>query len=165
MARVAKITPELYVKLRKELGSNLQVCKHIEMDESNFYKWKKRHQQEIDRLMTGNDSPVSLCQDKTVATDMIQRILKALKKETTIAQLSTDFDVSRRVMQAYIDDLIEQGYAIESRNDTIRLCRTVAPQENLHEEEWKGEKVIRFGVVSDKHFCSKYQQLTLLNKL
>jgi len=135
------------------------------MDESNFYKWKRRHQQEIGILMAGDDSPVSLCREKPVATDMTQRILKALKKETTIAQLSTDFDVSQRVMQAYIDDLIEQGYAIESRNDTIRLCRTVAPQENLHEEKWKGEKVIRFGVVSDKHFCSKYQQLTLLNKL
>ena len=139
MARVAKITPELYVKLCKELGSNRKVCKHTGMDESNFYKWKKRHQQEIDRLMTGDDSPVFLCEDKPVTTDMTQRILKALKKETTIAQLSTDFDVSRRVMQAYIDDLIEQGYAIESRNDTMRLCRTVAPQENVHEEEWNGE--------------------------
>lgn len=165
MAARAKITPELYVKLYKELGSNRKVCKHTGMDESNFYKWKKRHQQEIDRLMTGDDGPVSLCQEKPVATDMTQRILKALKRETTIAQLSIDFDVSQRVMQAYIDDLTEQGYAIENRNDIIRLCRTIAPQENFHEEEWKGEKVIRFGVVSDKHFCSKYQQLTLLNKL
>ena len=147
MAARAKITPELYVKLYKELGSNRKVCKHTGMDESNFYKWKKRHQQEIDRLMTGDDGPVSLCQEKPVATDMTQRILKALKRETTIAQLSIDFDVSQRVMQAYIDDLTEQGYAIENRNDIIRLCRTIAPQENFHEEEWKGEKVIRFGVV------------------
>ena len=163
MARVAKITPELYVKLRKELGSNLQVCKHIGMDESNFYKWKKRHQYEIDRLMTGNDSPVSLCQDKTVATDMIQRILKALKKETTIAQLSTDFDVSRRVMQAYIDDLIEQGYAIENTDGIVRISKILIPQENVHEKSWRGDKIIRFGLCGDNQIGSKYTQLTYLH--
>ena len=111
--------------------------------------------------MAGDDSPVSLCQEKPVATDMIQRILKALKKETTIAQLSTDFDVSQRVMQAYIDDLIEQGYAIESRNDTIRLCRTVAPQENLHGRMERREGYSALGLYRTSIFALKYQQLTL----
>lgn len=163
MARVAKITPELYVKLRKELGSNIQVCRHIKMDESNFYKWKKRHQQEIDRLMTGDDGPVSLCQEKPVATDMTQRILKALKKETTIAQLSTDFDVSQRVMQAYIDDLTEQGYAIENTDGIARISKILIPQENVHEKSWRGDKIIRFGLCGDNQIGSKYTQLTYLH--
>ena len=163
MARVAKITPELYVKLRKELGSNRKVCKHTGMDESNFYKWKKRHQHEIDRLMAGSDSPVSLCQEKPVATDMTQRILKALKKETTIAQLSTDFDVSRRVMQAYIDDLIEQGYAIENTDGIVRISKILIPQENVHEKSWRGDKIIRFGLCGDNQIGSKYTQLTYLH--
>jgi len=97
--------------------------------------------------------------------DIRQQILKALSKETALSTLCDYFSVTPRVMQAYIDDLAEQGYVIENRDGILSLRRTVIPQENIHEETWIGEKVIRFGVVSDKHFCSKYQQLTLLNKL
>lgn len=49
------VTPEEYVRLFRELGSNRKVIRHLAIDESNFYKWKKRNQSEIDRLMTGGE--------------------------------------------------------------------------------------------------------------
>ena len=97
------------------------------------------------------------------APDIHQQILKALNKEVALSALSDSFKVTPRVMQAYIDDLMEQGYSIGNRDGILFLCRTVIPQENVHEETWNGEKIIRFGVVSDTHLCNKCQQLTHLN--
>ena len=36
---------------------------------------------------------------------------------------------------------------------------------NKYTNEWNGNTVIKFGVVSDTHLCSKYQQLGMLNEL
>lgn len=49
-----KITVVDFVRLYKELGSVRKVIRHVNMDESNFYKWKKRHQDEIDALPAVN---------------------------------------------------------------------------------------------------------------
>ena len=98
--------------------------------------------------------------------DITQSVLKALDKNMKpLPEIAKQLKTTPRILQAVIEDIKEQGYVVEEVNGIHRLARTIAPQENIHSEDWHGEKVIRFGVVSDKHLCSKYQQLTLLNKL
>ena len=43
------------------------------------------------------------------------------------------------------------------------LVTTVEPTTCEHTDDWDGRRVIRFGVASDSHLASKYQQLTHLN--
>lgn len=104
--------------------------------------------------------------EKTIEADMHEVVLKALGKNTkTLDELAGQLKITPRVLTAIIEDIKEQGYVIDEVDGVLRLAKTIAPQENIYEEKWNGEKIIRFGVVSDKHLCSKYQQLTLLNKL
>jgi biotin operon repressor/predicted phosphodiesterase len=119
----------------------------------------RKHSKYADFKRGAEEKPV------IVPEDIYNRILKLIQKDISIKDLANEIDASERVLSAYIEDLREQGYTIGDSNGLIRLHNTVVPQENIHSENWKGEKVIRFGVVSDKHFCSKYQQLTLLNQL
>ena len=56
------------------------------------------------------------------------------------------------------------------QNDILKaekqeLLKQFYTSENKYTENWNGEQIIRFGVVSDCHLCSKYQQLTFLNHL
>ncbi len=167
MGSKTKLTPEKYIECYQKMGSKAGVARLLGMDERNIRRFVKRNQDKISALMeTGKDeNPALLSKDVEFAPNVHQQILKALTKEVDLSVLSGSFNVSQRVMQAHIDDLTEQGYSIENRDGILRLCRTIMPQENTYNEQWGGDKIIRFGVVSDKHFCSKYQQLTLLNKL
>jgi hypothetical protein len=54
-------------------------------------------------------------------------------------------------------------YNIRSASGIYKLEKNVIPTNNVHHNKWEGEKVIKFGIVSDNHFCSKWQQLTFLN--
>jgi hypothetical protein len=167
MGKKPKLTPEIYARHYKQIGSKAGVARVLGMDERNLRRFVQRNQKEIDSLLKAgkDDNPAFSMPAKDSGPDVHQQVLKALNKEIALSALSDSFKVSQRVMQAYIDDLIEQGYSIENRDGILHLCRTVVLQENIHDEPWSGNKIIRFGVVSDKHFCSKYQQLTLLNKL
>ncbi len=98
-----RMTPEKYVECYKRTGSKVGVARELGIDERNLRRFVKNHKEEIDELLAGDDSPVILLPEKP--TDIHQRILKALNKETSVAQLSTDFKVSQRVMQAYIDGI------------------------------------------------------------
>ncbi len=167
MRKGQKLTPEIYAQYYREIGTRVGVARALGMDERNLRRFVKRNQEKIDAFLDAEnkESPSLQKVKESNDSDVYKKILKAIEKESTIEQLSGKLDVSQRVMQAYIDDLIEQGYSIDESGGNVRLIRTVAPKENSYCDDWKGEKIIRFGVVSDKHLCSKYQQLTLLNKL
>lgn len=92
-------------------------------------------------------------------------ILKDLQKETTLKALSDKFKSSERVIKAVIDDIKDLGYIVSELNGTVKICKDVVPEHTEHIENWNGDKIIRFGVVSDTHLCSKWQQLTFLNFL
>jgi predicted phosphodiesterase len=63
-----------------------------------------------------------------------------------------------------------QGYLREFRT-TEPLAELKTDKEDLFKRDneitndWNGETLIRFGIVSDTHLCNKDQQLTFLNKL
>ena len=95
--------------------------------------------------------------------DIPTSILKHLKKGSTIDGLGEALGLSPRMTLAAIDDLKEQGYMIDEMDGLFKLCRTLPAEDNTHEQSWAGDKIIRFGVVSDTHFGSHWQQITHLN--
>lgn len=166
MAR-AKITPAQYVELYKKIGSKNGVARESGMDQRAIRRFVDNHKEEIDNLLAGYESPAVLRPEGNKPLpdneDIHQRILKTLNREVSLEQLSADFKVSQRVMQAYIDDLKEQGYAIEEADGNVKISKTLIPQENVFEQSWYGDKVIRFGLCGDNQIGSKYTQITFLH--
>lgn len=92
-------------------------------------------------------------------------LLKLLDKPHTLAELAEKTGLSQRIVLAKIDDYRDEGYQINNLDDRYQLCKVIVPKENLHTADWSGNSIIRFGVVSDTHLGSKWQQLTHLNTL
>jgi len=91
-------------------------------------------------------------------------LLEMLKKERSVDELIEKFNVSKKILLAYVEDLKDSGYQIVEANGMIKLCNMVLQEDNTHVNKWTGERIIKFGVVSDTHICSKDQQLTELEK-
>ena len=94
-----------------------------------------------------------------------ESILKDLEKERTKSELTKKYKISDRVLQTIIEELTDGGFLITEIDNKFKLCKDVVPKDNLHEENWNGDRIIRFGATSDNHLCSKHQQLTHLNTL
>jgi hypothetical protein len=92
-------------------------------------------------------------------------ILKDIQKETTINALCDKYKSSERVIKAVLEDIKKQGYLISEVNGKVKICKDAVPQYGEYCEKWTGDRIIRFGSVSDNHLCSKWQQLTFLNHL
>lgn len=103
-------------------------------------------------------------QEVTPSTISNDSLLEALKKECEIESLRNKFNVSDRVIFAYVDELKELGYQITECNGKLKLSNVVQSDDSVHVCKWTGNQIVRFGVVSDTHFCSKDQQLTELEK-
>jgi len=93
------------------------------------------------------------------------QILKAVARECNKKDLCSKLKISERMLTAALEDLKEGGYMFNETTDTIILCRSTFPEENVFELDWQGDKIIRFGVVADTHLCNKWQQLTYLNDI
>lgn len=94
-----------------------------------------------------------------------EAILKDLQKPCKYEDLCKKHKASERIIKAAIEDIQEQGYIITEYGGTLKLCKDVITEDNIHDEVWDGTNIIRFGVVSDNHLGSKYQQITHLNRL
>ena len=97
--------------------------------------------------------------------DIHEATKKALAKGSTAKEIAETTGKTERLILAAIEDLKEQGIQIVEQNGKYKICKDVVPQENVTTEDWQGNKIIRFGVVSDTHLCSKWQQLTHLNAM
>lgn len=98
-------------------------------------------------------------------TDIQTNLIKDLQKQSSRSFLMQKYKISDRILDAYIQDIQDQGYQVVEDNGIVKICKDIIPSVNRHEEDWNGDKIIRFGVVSDCHLCSKWQQLTFLNHL
>lgn len=94
-----------------------------------------------------------------------ESVLKLTEKEIELHTICERIGISERQLAATIEDLRDSGFVFTEYDGKIKLSKTVIPQDNIHEEKWDGSKIIRFGAVSDVHFCSKYQQRTHLETL
>lgn len=94
-----------------------------------------------------------------------ETLKKMLQKEQQLKQLTEAVRCTERMVLAAIEDLREQGIQIVEIDGKYKICKDIVPQENRATEDWQGNRIIRFGVVSDTHLCSKWQQLTHLNTM
>lgn len=97
--------------------------------------------------------------------DIKSELLKLLDKEKSLGELSEKLNSSERVITAYIEDLKEEGFNIIEFDNKIKLSKDIVLMDNYHAEDWQGNKIIKFAVVSDTHLGNKWQQLTFLNSL
>jgi len=110
------------------------------------------------------DNPPSKPAPKAT-TDQITTLIGLLAKGGTIESIADRLSVSENVTRAHIADLRDRGYCIDDRDDYFKLTKTVNPTiSNIVKRDWDGDTRIRFGVISDPHFGSKYAQYTLLHR-
>lgn len=93
-----------------------------------------------------------------------EELLNLLKKESSLEELAKELKLSERIIKAYIEDLKEEGYNVVEADNKFSLNK-IAGMEGHRKENWNGNKIIRFGLVSDTHLGSNAQQLTNLNKM
>lgn len=98
---------------------------------------------------------------------MKEKVKKIITKQpTNLIDISNQLECGMKEVVEVINGMINEGLNIvEEPLNTFHLCKTITYSENKHQENWKGDKIIRFGAVSDSHLCSKWQQLTFLNYL
>ncbi len=97
--------------------------------------------------------------------DIHEATKKALVKGSTVKEIAETTGKTERLILAAIEDLKEQGIQIVEIDGRYKICKDIVPQKNVIAEDWRGNRIIRFGVVSDTHLCSKWQQLTHLNTM
>lgn len=97
------------------------------------------------------------------ATDVKAEILKSAEKGIDRENLKLNLKISDKILNAYLEEIKEDGLQIEEVAGQIRISRLISPQNNVIKKNWRGEEIIRFGIVSDTHIGSKHQQITLLN--
>lgn len=100
--------------------------------------------------------------------ETISKLLSLLEKEKSVSILCDKLDIQEYELLGLIELLKRKGYNLDiyQKDGEYRinvLTKVILPNDNeytLNEDT----KVIRLGIVSDTHLCSKYQQLTLLNQ-
>lgn len=92
-------------------------------------------------------------------------LIETLKKGIKLSELAERLNISLKTAETVILDVKGQGYNVQQLGDIVQISNIVVPTENKTEREWKGEKVIRFGLLGDTHINSKYTQITHLHKL
>lgn len=98
--------------------------------------------------------------------DISQQVLIFLRKSVlTVKELSEKIDRSESTVHNILDELRNKGYDVEfsKDKDQVLLDKHIEDQtfDPLDINIFKS-KSIKFGLVSDTHFGSKYQQVTLL---
>lgn len=109
-------------------------------------------------------SGLSVREEQKPAT-INSRILDLIKKPVSPEEICSRIGISERVLSAAIEDLTDDGFLIQNDGTNLYLCKSVPPKENVVHQDWRGDQIIRFGVVSDTHLCSKWQQLSILREL
>lgn len=105
-------------------------------------------------------------QQKQEAVMNVQEMLMdSLKKGTTSEALADRLGVTERIASVMIDEKKQAGYNVREVGGTWKILNDIIPSENHYENEWNGDKIIRFGLMGDTQINSKYTQITHLNKL
>jgi hypothetical protein len=121
---------------------------------SKLYRHRKR---------TGRQEPQEAASQGPLPDRLLALLLKHKRDGIGLDELTDTLDVSKRVLVAVAQDLTDQGYTIVESGGVMLLSTTVEPVTHEHRDDWDGRRVIRFGVASDPHLASKYQQLAHLN--
>lgn len=95
--------------------------------------------------------------------DTTEHVLKLIEKPIKTNEICQKLKITSRVLSAVLEDLREIGFIIEEDNETVFICKDIKPSENNYVLNWRGEKIIRFGLCGDNQSGSKYTQITHLH--
>lgn len=88
-----------------------------------------------------------------------------LKGGTAMEDIAAQMGITLRVAQAMVADLKDSGYNVLESGGQYKLSKISPPTINKVVENWSGEKIIRFGLISDTHINCKWTQLSFLHEL
>jgi UDP-2,3-diacylglucosamine pyrophosphatase LpxH len=91
-------------------------------------------------------------------------LIETLRKGIQLTELAERLNMSVKTCESYLEDIRGKGYNILSIGDEVKISNIVVPADNRVNKEWKGEKIIRFGLMGDTQINSKFTQLTHLHK-
>lgn len=92
----------------------------------------------------------------------LSNLLKSGKVD--IVDFAQKYNCTNKEVRLLLKELNEQGVNTIEEEGVLMLNKSVEKTEKKINFDWKGEAEITFGVISDTHLCSKYQQLTHLQE-
>jgi len=98
--------------------------------------------------------------EKKPPINIHESIKKSLARECTLKDLAKLTGQTERLIMAAIEDIKDEGIQITELDGKYMICRDIIPQDNFYNKDWKGDKIIRFGLMGDPQFNSKYCQIT-----
>jgi len=106
------------------------------------------------------------CAESLPKVPQADRLMEALQKGGTVEELAGSMQASPRVVEAMIQDARDAGYNVQAHGGGgYRISRILPPTSNWQARPWGGERLLRFGLVSDTHIGAVDTQLTLLHHL
>jgi UDP-2,3-diacylglucosamine pyrophosphatase LpxH/biotin operon repressor len=99
--------------------------------------------------------------------DVENVMLAKLKQGATLEQLSVVTALPELAVKGYIQSLRDGGLQVDECNGAYKVAMQVFENNEPSETvvDWKGNRIVRFGIASDTHINSKYTQLTHLHNL
>lgn len=157
-------------KLKHEVevhsNSQTEVQKAHGVPRATLSKWWHRHG--FEAMAAGRRADLEGTFASTLDADdpYEELVLKALKKlgdSASVEEICDYLDIAPGKVRTALQTLEERGYrvALAEDNASVVLERVVPPTDNVYEaspELFAGE-LVRFGVVSDTHLCSKHCQM------
>lgn len=151
-----KETAEAMIKACPEAFGQLSInqayhrCRNIELGTPSADSHKPRAAVSVPRSL---DVPVH------------EALMAALAKGADLNGLAQKLGTTQRVAEAMIQDARDQGYNVQESNKGYSISKILPPTDNWQAKPWGGEKMLRFGLVSDTHIGGVDTQLTLLHHL
>ena len=100
-----------------------------------------------------------------IPTNPQELLMKALLRGTSIKDLSVALGVSERVALGMVNEKKKAGYNVHEAYGVWKITNDLIPSENRYQQDWDGNRIIRFGLMGDTQINSKYTQLTHLHRL
>ena len=98
-------------------------------------------------------------------TQDIKELLPVIRKGARLLEISKAMKISVRKTKELIKEAKKRGYNVQMIGEKYILCTDTIPGENKNAIEWTGEKIIRFGLMSDTHLGCIDTQITHLHAL
>lgn len=136
------------LKLYKEGLTHAEIGERINKDRHEVRGYI-RHTDEYRRRKNNDEQP-----------ELVDFLRRPRKRE----ELILTYDVTNRMLDALLGDLEEDGYLLDQFGDTVCLSKIPHGEKQTLDVDWKGNKIIRFGVLSDTHIGSRWTQITHLHE-
>lgn len=98
-------------------------------------------------------------------TQDVKELLPVIRKGARLPEISKAMKISVRKTKELIKEAKKRGYNVQMIGEKYILCTDTIPGENKNAIEWTGEKIIRFGLMSDTHLGCIDTQITHLHAL